>query len=261
MHRPVVRLTRSAFLVVAPLLLAAAHPTLSRAQQAGADVRVVVADTSSGQPISGAMVSAGRVRAETNARGEAVLRALPAGAVTIEARRVGYVTARVQATVEADGAPSMISVPLAVDPVVLRRLRVTAAALPRSPLLRDFYIRKATWGSGHFLTREDFGRDGQTSLSSAMRRIPGVYVMTDPNGRTQLRFNKNVNEIVGGDCVPIVFLDGNRYGSVQDLDHEFQALLIEGVEVYNGARVPPQFNGGNSGCGVIVVWSRQTLRG
>ena len=34
MHRPAVRLTRSAFLVVAPLLLAAAHPTPSRAQQA-----------------------------------------------------------------------------------------------------------------------------------------------------------------------------------------------------------------------------------
>jgi carboxypeptidase family protein len=247
-----VRLARTALLAFAALLPFAP----ARAQQAGADLTVVVADTTTGQPIAGAMVSAGRLRAETNARGEAVLHGVPAGTVTIEARRLGFLAGSVQATM--GGSVQTVSVPLAIDPVVLRRLHVTAAALPRSPLLRDFYIRKATWGSGYFLTRDDFDRDGQTRLSQAMRRIPGVNII-DSNGHPQLRFTKNVDRAVGGDCEPVVFLDGHFYGVVADLDHDFQGLLIEGVEVYDGARVPPQFNGGSSGCGVLVIWSRQTL--
>ncbi|HEX8906349.1 MAG TPA: carboxypeptidase-like regulatory domain-containing protein [Longimicrobiaceae bacterium] len=240
------------------LLLAAIHPLAARAQQGTAELKVIVADTTTGQPISGAMVSAGGTRAETNAQGEAVFRGIRSGAVTIEARRLGYLAARVQATAGA-GAPQTVSVPLTIDPVVLRRLHVTAATLPRSPLLRDFYIRKATWGSGYFLTREDFGPNGRTPLSQAIRRIPGVYIITGGAGQTLLRFDKNVPEVVGGDCAPIVFLDGSYYGRLQDLDTEFQGLLIEGVEIYNGARIPPQFNGSNSGCGVLVVWSRRTL--
>ena len=241
-----------------PLLAAVATVSgTARAQQAGTELKIIVADTTTGQPVAGAMVSAGRARAETNARGEAVFRALPAGPVTVEARRLGYLTARVQAVV--DGTPAQtLPVPLGIDPVVLRRLNVTAAALPRSPLLRDFYIRKATWGSGYFLTGADFGPDGPHRFSQAMRRIPGVYVTSD-GGRALIRFDKNVPEVIGGDCEPIVFLDGNRYGHVSDMDTEFQGLVIEGVEVYNGARIPPQFNGANSGCGVIVIWSRRTL--
>ncbi|HSU17839.1 carboxypeptidase-like regulatory domain-containing protein [Longimicrobium sp.] len=239
------------------LLLAAAVPPAARAQQAAADLTVIVADTTTGQPIAGASVTAGRARGETNARGEAVFRAVPAGPVTVEARRLGYLAGRTQATVQ-PGAAQTVSVALGLDPVVLRRLNVTAATLPRSPLLRDFYIRKATWGSGRFLTRDDFGPDGRGRMSDAMRRIPGVYITSD-GGRPLLRFGKNVPEIVGGECEPIFYLDGTRYGPVNDLDHEFQGLLIEGVEIYNGARIPPQFNGANSGCGVVVVWTRRTL--
>src|SRR3954469_5700392 len=78
------------------LLLAAGIPAATRAQQAAADLTVIVADTATGQPIPGASVTAGRARPEPNARGEAVFRALPAGAVTVEARRLGYLAGRAQ---------------------------------------------------------------------------------------------------------------------------------------------------------------------
>jgi hypothetical protein len=255
MLRPQIRSLRPA-LWSAPLLLLAALPARSAAQTA--ELTVFVADTSSGQPVSGAIVTVAGNRDETNAAGEAVFHAVPAGPVTIEARRIGYTTARVPATAAA-GA-QRVNVALAVDPVVLRRLHVTGAgSLPHNPLLRDFYIRKATWGSGYFLTRDDFGRDGHRPFTEAMRRIPNVNVSTDATGRTQIRFMKNVPMVVGNDCKPVVYLDGNRFGNVEDFDTEFQGLQIEGVEVYSGARIPPQFNGGDAGCGVLVIWSRRSL--
>ena len=254
MLRPQIHTLRTA-LFAAPLLLLAALPARAAAQT---ELTVFVADTSSGQPVSGAIVTVAGTRGETNTAGETVFHAVPAGPVTIEARRIGYANASVPVTV-ASGA-QRVNVALAIDAVVLRRLHVTGAgSLPHNPLLRDFYIRKATWGSGYFLTRDDFGRDGHRPFTEAMRRIPSVNISTDATGRTQIRFNKNVPMAVGSDCAPVVYLDGNRFGQVQDFDTEFQGLQIEGVEVYSGARIPPQFNGGDAGCGVLVVWSRRSL--
>ena len=255
MHAPL-RVFPRPLAVLALAASAVLLPARAGAQQGSATLTVVVTDSATGLGIPAAVVAVGGVRAQTNARGEATLQRLPAGPATVEVTRVGYTPGRASVELGA-GAAATARVALSLDPVVLRRLRVTAEALPRRPHLRDFYIRKATWGSGYFLTRADFDRHRSAPFSDFLRRVPGAYIHHDDARGTTIRFDKSVASVVDRDCPPVFYLDGQLYQVGEDLDAEFQALRIEGVEVYTGARIPPQFGGSRARCGVVVIWTRE----
>jgi hypothetical protein len=59
-----------------------------------------------------------------------------------------------------------------------------------------------------------------------------------------------------------VYLDGALYYSADmpgpPLDiSTFNLLTLQAVEVYRSpAEMPPEYNGTNSGCGVILIWTR-----
>lgn len=240
-------------LVLLPILLLA--PRLAAAQ---GQLTVTVADSANGAPLAAALVRLGTgARAETSLRGEARFGGVAAGAATVTVSRLGYETATVPVTVGPTGGTARVL--LHISPVVLRRLSVTAEQLPRTPALRDFYIRKASWGSGYFLARRDFERDRTARFSTLLRRVPGSYVIEDGmNGQMRLRFNKSTASIADRDCPPVYYVDGNLYQlDSDDVDAEFPPNTIEGMEVYTGARIPPQFNGSRARCGVVVIWTRE----
>jgi len=65
-------------------------------------------------------------------------------------------------------------------------------------------------------------------------------------------------------CWPMVFLDrqlirtGGLGGDPAALDEIAEVFDVAAVEVYRTpAEIPPEFNGPNAGCGVIVLWTRQ----
>ncbi|HEX8903869.1 MAG TPA: hypothetical protein VF771_03450 [Longimicrobiaceae bacterium] len=240
------------------LSLAVMAPARAFAQQA-ASLTVTVTDAATGVPVTDAFVRVGNARERTGVRGTATFGALSTGAATVVVQRVGYSSDSVRTTLAA-GAANHVEVGLALSPVVLARLHATAESLPRSFLLRDFYIRKATWGSGYFIDRRRIAEQHGATFTELLRLVPNTYLITDPdNQQTYLRFNKVYTFQTGGDCPPTYYLDGQLFQvpADADLDREFSPGEIEGIEVYTGARVPPQYNGSRALCGVVVIWTRE----
>lgn len=67
-------------------------------------------------------------------------------------------------------------------------------------------------------------------------------------------------------CQPLFYLDGTLVSSgmpngrsgtlINDLVHPED---IEAIEVYsNVSRIPPQYNGSSSACGVVLIWTRKS---
>jgi hypothetical protein len=84
-----------------------------------------------------------------------------------------------------------------------------------------------------------------------MRRIPGLGLTPDRNGRLQLRVSR------GGNCIPDFWIDG-QYAAHLNID-DVPLSDVEALEIYRGPTgLPPEYNNrfGNPGCGAIVIWTR-----
>ncbi|HEY7567995.1 MAG TPA: carboxypeptidase-like regulatory domain-containing protein, partial [Gemmatimonadaceae bacterium] len=112
---------------------------------------------------------------------------------------------------------------------------------------RDFERRKAT-GRGHYLTRTQIEQKGASTLADALRDLRGVALDCAGTGCAVRMVRAPAR------CAPEYIVDertDNMFGpSVPIRD-------IEAIEVYLGpSDVPGEFAGSNSGCGVVVIWTR-----
>jgi hypothetical protein len=60
-------------------------------------------------------------------------------------------------------------------------------------------------------------------------------------------------------CAPLVILDGMpvQAPGAGDLDRLVSPWRVAGIEIYgSAAKLPLEFHGPGSGCGVIVIWTR-----
>jgi hypothetical protein len=151
-------------------------------------------------------------------------------------------------------------------------LRIAVAAIPLEPLLivargrtvssyleRAGFYEREQHGVGSFLTRYEIEKRGGSTLSDALRHVPGVRMRrADRSGRrweVQLRNTR---------CPPSIVLDGvimRGDGPVRMQDMPLDDLVglndIDGIEIYHGpSETPPAFNRGGT-CGVIVLWTRR----
>lgn len=111
----------------------------------------------------------------------------------------------------------------------------------------DFERRKAT-GRGHYLTRSQIEQKGASTLADALRDLRGVALDCAGTGCAVRMVRAPAR------CAPEYIVDersDNMFGpSVPIRD-------IEAIEVYLGpSDVPGEFAGTNSGCGVVVIWTR-----
>jgi TonB family protein len=232
-------------LALAPALLGA-QDTTPRGTISG-----VVRD-SSGAGIAGAEVSiAGTgLRAHTNSQGEFRLTNVPAGAVSVGVRRLGFVPAVASIVIAANetAAISVIVAPLAqsLAAIIVRGDR----RFEDYGRLAGFYQRRSRSSGGHFITREQIDQRNPAQLTDLFRNVPGARIFSST-------FN-NVVRFRGMRCAPLVWLDGFPATAAEfDLD-TLDPYIVEGIEVYLGvATVPPEFRwvrGGGS-CGAIVIWT------
>jgi hypothetical protein len=138
--------------------------------------------------------------------------------------------------------------------------------------------------SGYFLTREDLERPGIQRVTDAFRMIPNVKVdcavLPGLSSACRVR-NRRTARGPEGLCDMFTYVDGIPHEPGMLGLNEFQPEDIEGMEVYTGASIPARFKGsfssGNSvmtdartgkpgfiagsgpTCGVIVIWTRDTL--
>jgi hypothetical protein len=227
------------------LLLAAAAP-LADAQSRAALVGSV--RDSAGSPLSLAQLSVGAARTVTDTAGRFMLTGLAAGVASVTARRLGFSPVNMKVEL-AEGRTDSVHIVLAELPAHLPGLAADVEARERM-LLADFYRHRET-GHGYFLNRRQLDSTRVRRISDLMRRIPGVRILVDRNGRLQLRMSRSES------CPPDLWIDGQRAAQLNVDD--VPMVDVEAIEVYRGpSGLPPEYNVrfGNPGCGAIVIWTR-----
>lgn len=237
--------------VVAPAVCAAAI-FLATESQAQAGVRGVVVDSLGGAiPGAQVMVQGSNASAVTDAAGAFRIQRIPAGAVVLNVRRLGYKPA-VRTLEHAGAAESVIEIRLAAVPEVLPTVEVRRRPEASDARLAGYNARREK-RVGHFVTRDQIERHDSPRFADVLRGVPGLVVRPlrgSGGGRTVS---------IRGNCSPLVFLDGFPAASgALDLDM-IDLSSVEGIEIYSGlATVPAEFLSvqGTERCGVIAIWSR-----
>jgi hypothetical protein len=232
--------------------LTLASSSHAQAALAGGGGRVIGAvRDSGGVAVSAAQVSSAGFRTLTDTGGRFVLPGLPLGSITVSVRRLGF-EPRDTAVVVVDGQMDSLLVVLVVIPQELAGITTEAETRSRR-WLTEFHRRKQG-NVGTFFDRKQIEERHVQRVSDLMRRLPGVRVGVDRNGRQQMRMGRASG---GRDCPPDFWIDGVRATGLNVDDVPLQD--VEALEIYKGpSGIPPELNSrfGNPGCGAVVIWTR-----
>jgi hypothetical protein len=198
------------------------------------------------EPIGSARVTlAGTaLTTKTDSSGRFVFTDLDAGVFLIEIRAVGYASGTWRASLKPHQVLThqfeLERLPYELPEVVVKEKE------PRR--FADFERRRQA-GMGAFLTQERIERAGTASLVDVLVTVRGVQQVCISNQCVA----KMVRSPPG--CYPQYYLDGNESSTY------FARLTppqdVKGVEIYRGSsETPGEFQGSNSACGVIVIWTK-----
>ena len=250
MLRAWVFLNRRLVLWSLPLLLAAAIPLRSAAQQG--TIKGTVTD-SAGLPLVGVEISVDglAVRTITDEHGTFYLGGIPYGTQTLIARRLGYAPQRtaIEISTPADASSTIRLIPIAenLPPVVIH-----PAKMNYTGRLAGYYERLEKKSSGYFITRDQIDHENPRMLGQLLQRVPGVMAVRGRGGITGIRLR-------GRTCWPLIWIDGTPMPSGEvDLD-SFVPSSIHGIELYLGSTTAPArytYTRDVSSCGTVLIWSR-----
>ena len=143
----------------------------------------------------------------------------------------------------------LVPSPLLLDPLV-----VEAETQPRRLRMLGFFERKRA-GLGGFIEREEIEKRDPRFLSDLFRMRPGFRVVYGAGGAVLV--SRRTSTFSNANCRPLIYLDGLPMvrGAIDDLIHP---SLVEAIEIYSGiSQLPAQYSGAESGCGVVLVWTRR----
>ena len=242
MRHPRISATRTAVALIALGAGVCGAPGLS-AQEGS--VRVTVVDDETGDPVVGAVLKIkNRPDATTDETGKAVLAGLPVGRLEVEIRAIGFLSRRDYLGIQA-GAQRDQRFGLSFTGEQLPELVVVARREKLSGRYQDFHRRQAS-GSGEFITWADIAQRHYTRLGDALRNVRGV--------RVDCRTHDCVITMARStSCPAAVWVDGTespQFGPNTPIGD------VYGIEVYRGAGEMPAEFAGTSGCGAVVVWTK-----
>jgi len=235
-------------MVLAAVLLSAEETS----GQSTSPLAGVVTD-SDGLAVYGALVSVAPtgLTARTDERGEFRFSAVPAGAVEIQVRRIGFVPATVPLIIVSGAAQDRLRIHLSVLPTMLDKVTVERTSMRYTGRLAGYYQRLERRSGGQFITRTDIEKNDARSLSQLVSQSPGV-------NSVQLRVGSAVR-MRGRNCRPLVWIDGVSMPAAEvDLD-AFPLHTLHGIELYLGGTTAPMeytSHQNRSSCGSILLWSR-----
>lgn len=234
------------------------HRLLYLGSATTARVTGVVTRDGSARPVADATVSVpGGPSARTNAKGEFMLDAVPAGSRTLDVRAMGFYPEHLMVNA-IDGAPR-VEVGLRSFRAVLDTVKVLASYQRNS--LRQELADRQRMGIGRFITEQDIARRQPVVLSDLLMATPGVYVTREMG----LQQNVSMRGLFTDRCAPSLFLNGFAmfladFGrapfSFADLDAMVSPADVLAIEIYASGQVPPVLGAGMTGCGAIAVWTR-----
>jgi hypothetical protein len=217
------------------------------------DLTASLRDTVQHRPVEGAQVMVNdSVVGVTDSAGSLSRQKIPIdwGMNSVLVRRLGYAplfrtfwVGDLDARRSLDGFMNSLAVD--VPGVVVEADRITFAW----GRLREFWRRRGT-GLGRFFTRTDILERHPARISDLLNAVPGLLVFRQ-GGRMRILSTHGVPY-----CVPLIWVDGVRYDSVDELDAEVSPQDVDGIEVYlRGGETPVQYSAIGNSCGAIVVWT------
>ena len=224
------------------------------ARPAGADSSAVIGQLIDGHtraPIRRAQVEINGAKpgTTTDSLGAFAFTGLVPGSQLIEARAVGYIPTTWRVTLQ---ARQVLKHTFELEPLAVELPEVVVKG--KTPLAeRRFadFERRRQKGMGYFITQEQIERSGASSLVDVLVTVRGVQQVCLSNDCVA----KMVRSPPG--CYPQYFLDGNEssaYFARHTPTHD-----VKGVEIYRGSsETPGEFQGSNSGCGVIAIWTKSS---
>jgi hypothetical protein len=229
----------------------------TRRKHTFATIDGVVSDTSLA-PIQAAQVSIVRtgIRIGTGPNGRFRIVDVPPGQYILIVRRVGFhPTSAIVDVAESDTlrlAYTLERLTTMLDTVVIAERR-------QSPRLMEFESRRKL-GFGQFMTQDEIEKRNSAYATELFRKFPSVNV--SPTNSSSIPEYYALSRREGGDpnvgaCPIQIFLDGVKLPSPFNLDLLPSPRELAGIEVYaSSGTIPPQYAGFNTGCGVILVWTR-----
>lgn len=235
-------------------------------------LRGTVADSASGQPLSGAHVSVLNARGVTvrdtvtGASGDFTFDLPVIGSYRVRAVRIGY-AGRITEPIGVDAKlESRIRLVLRPNPLSLDTLTVVAESVATEqwvPWLADvrFYDRRHK-GFGHFLTRQEIEKKQPEVVTDLLRDMPGIRLACPSRRSCSILMPAAGLMFIGKTCAPTVVLDGavvsvGGTGGSGDVNWE-NPHDLEAIEVYpSPAGLPVQYAGYMSPCGAVLLWSRR----
>ena len=192
-------------------------------------------------------VIVGIPEALSDSTGRFVLAGIPAGTLVLEIHAIGYEPSAWRIRFVADQRLEHVF-ELTALPVQLTPLTIEGETVGKR--FADFERRRGA-GMGYFITKRDIERTNPTSLVDILATVRGV-VQDCRGGICQARMARSQPG-----CEPQYFLDGQE--STPFFARNVPPHDIQGIEIYRGAsEIPAEFVGSNSGCGVIVIWTKSS---
>jgi len=234
-----------------------------------------VYDEQTGEPLEGVEVAdvLNGNKSLTTKTGTVSLLFLPEGASLIRLRKVGYELQTMTVSISpADTNPITVVLAHAVQlPTVEVR---DSAKKYISPGLQAFEERRRV-GIGHFLTEDVMRKNETHTLGDVLStHIPGVMTRYGvPERRPQSKFLLSTRKMCAGNtmtgcrtpnCFVSVYENNakiydsavNDVSMIPDVEH-MNSRDYAAVEYYAPGEVPAQYEGTGSGCGVLLLWSRE----
>ena len=199
-------------------------------------------------------------RADVDPEGRFTLSGVAAGSQILEARAIGFRPTQIQVTLD-PGSSRRLEFVMG-DSVQAQVLEPIAVAGSSYLAMVGFDKRRKS-GQGHFLDTEDIARTGASRTEEIFRMVPGVqlhpsgmgYVVEFQRGQGQIA-NPNLRNY----CPPSYFIDGHYFPLPPNATVTLPMVPSEilAVELYsNMFSAPLQFQRRDSGCGVILIWTRR----
>jgi hypothetical protein len=240
---------------------------------APASLTGVVTMRSAGTPLAAADVwfPALDRHATTDASGAFRLDSLPPGRTLVQVRHLGFAAVRDTVTLAA-GAHITRDFALLSQATLLDTVRTVAQGSFISPALRGFEDRRANHAAGYFIADSALRRYDNAALASIIAsRVSGLMTVPGRSGATFLVSTRKqcagsvMSVCSSPNCFVTTYLDGvliysaASAGSGPPLDASRMAVSeLAGVEFYpTSATAPPQYNATDSGCGVLLLWTRE----
>jgi carboxypeptidase family protein len=186
------------------------------------------------------------IRVTTGENGHFRVVAFPPGQYILTVHRVGYVP--VASAIQIRAADTLrLSFAMRRIATELDTVVVTAKAVLQR--MAGFEERRKL-GFGTFLTRDQIESRSAIYVSDLLRVIPNITIVEGLRG--EIAYNTRFTN-----CLFQFFVDEVLMPTPLDLHLLPSPRDIAGIEVYFGpATIPLQYKPANSGCGVILIWTK-----